>query len=102
MISKPMETFVHKGGWWSPEKEHVVLPVANEVVNQVKIQSLLNETQKIAKNPVAVAEIIDKAFENATLKNVKACELKDEFVQGLSLSDVAVLLNCDFKDPVLK
>lgn len=36
------------------------------------------------------------------MKNVKACELKDEFIQGLSLKDVATLLNCDFKDPELR
>lgn len=56
----------------------------------------------MAKDKTAVKAIIDKAYENATLKNVSACELKDEFVQGLSLRDAAVLLNCDFKDPELR
>ncbi|CAL6053450.1 FeFe-hydrogenase_assembly protein HydG [Hexamita inflata] len=96
------QTFTFKGSWWSPERENVELPTAQNIVNQAEIATLLTETKQQARDPKIVSDIIDKAFENATLKNVKACELKDEFVQGLSLKDVATLLNCDFKDPSLR
>jgi len=62
----------------------------------------LEETRECSKDPKLIEDIIDKAWENATLKNVNPCELKEEFLQGLSLKDTATLLNCDFKNPELR
>lgn len=98
-----LRTFVSKGSWWSPERDRLELPEPDQVINPGVIETLLVETKGAAQDQAAVQQILDKAYDNATLKNLKACELKDEFVLGLSLRDIATLLNCDFeKNPELE
>lgn len=86
------QTYVFKGSWWSPEREFVELPTASNIVNEGHMAKLLVEAKKRAQDKKYIDELMDKAYEFSTLKNMKACELKDEYVQGLSLPEVAAML----------
>eukprot|EP00768_Dysnectes_brevis_P008060 gnl/Dysnectes_brevis/708_a781_3116.p1 GENE.gnl/Dysnectes_brevis/708_a781_3116~~gnl/Dysnectes_brevis/708_a781_3116.p1 ORF type:complete len:534 (+),score=291.26 gnl/Dysnectes_brevis/708_a781_3116:841-2442(+) len=92
-------SYVSKGTKWSPELEPspLILPDPLDIVDGAVITKMLEETKQEAKDVGRVRAILDKALDRALLKHVSPCELKEEFVQGLSLREVATLLNCDFK-----
>ncbi|GCA64354.1 hypothetical protein KIPB_014035, partial [Kipferlia bialata] len=80
-------SYVSEGSAWSPEleAEPVIITDPEEIVDTALIDTLLAGTKDLATDVVEVERILAKAWDNALLKNVTACELKDEFVQGLTL-----------------
>ena len=82
------------GSWWSPEQGRVMLPTADVVVNQRQIAKILKSSLKPSRQQISA--IIDAAVDRASLKDVKSCELKEEFVQGLSLEEAAKLISYDY------
>lgn len=66
----------------------------NSIVQEEKIHSLLEETRQQASDPGRVREILAKAKERARLQEVSS-QGHSEWVQGLDLSEAAVLLNMD-------
>ncbi|KAH0570029.1 FeFe-hydrogenase assembly protein HydG [Spironucleus salmonicida] len=96
-MPKYAETYKFTGSWWSPEKEALYLPTANTIVNQGEIFKVLEQGKKKSDDAAYIANVIDAALDRASLKSKAACELKDEFVQGLKLEEASALLNCDYK-----
>ncbi|KAG9390760.1 Iron hydrogenase maturase HydG [Carpediemonas membranifera] len=89
---------MRQGSAWSPEKDLESLakvPDPRSIIREDEINRLLEETKQDAKDPVKVRAILAKAYDNALLKTPETCNAADEFVQGLTLREAAILLNVD-------
>nr|ANM86741.1 HydG [Stygiella incarcerata]ANM86880.1 HydG [Stygiella incarcerata] len=89
-------TFYHE---WSVEREpHHKFAKPEEIINDAELHRALEVTKERAKDPIAVRDILQKAWDNALLKGVVPGE---EYVQGLDNEDAAVLLNVDSTNDTL-
>eukprot|EP00182_Erythrolobus_australicus_P000295 CAMPEP_0185829464 /NCGR_PEP_ID=MMETSP1353-20130828/265_1 /TAXON_ID=1077150 /ORGANISM="Erythrolobus australicus, Strain CCMP3124" /LENGTH=553 /DNA_ID=CAMNT_0028527263 /DNA_START=214 /DNA_END=1875 /DNA_ORIENTATION=+ len=90
-----------RGAHWSVERErgHNFRP-ATEIIREEEIIAALQATKSIAKDPIAIRDVLQKAHDNALLRNTsqEAPQSGSEYVQGLSVHDAAVLLNMDEND----
>lgn len=105
-----------RGAKWSVETEkgHVYRN-PDEIIDDAAITRALETTREKAKDPAAVAAVLEAARERAFLRAppppapserqdsvVSSSDLPDpgpsEFVRGLSIEDAAILLNVDAND----
>jgi hypothetical protein len=93
-----------KGTAWSKELEpHPEVASAAQIINVRQIEGAIQATQQDAQDPYRVRSILQKAYDEALLKNPTPhnstpCitadqELDHEFVLGLNLEEAATLLN---------
>jgi len=71
------------------------MPRVSDIVRPAEIESILEATKEKAKDPVRVRDILAKAKERALLRHVRLDECRNEYVQGLSFEEAAILLNID-------
>lgn len=79
------------GTKWSPEREPHTLPDPNTIIREHEIYKAIVESNDKAKDVGYVRALLQKAKENATMKDVPASN--KEFMLGLEVPEAACLLN---------
>jgi [FeFe] hydrogenase H-cluster radical SAM maturase HydG len=70
-----------------------------EIIDPEKIDKAIADTEKRAKDPAAVRDVLAKAKDRARLHGIPIGQDSHEYVQGLDLEDAATLLNISTSDP---
>lgn len=100
---KPSTNFIRNiskqcitGTKWSPEKEPHKLPEPDTIIREQEIFKAIVESNDRAKDLGYIRAVLQKAKENATMKDVPGSN--KEFMLGLDIPEAAALLNVPSSD----